>query len=184
MFDINEKINKPLNNEKRLKLDELIRNTEEYVDNTEKIRELKHSKKLIASVGIIEMLKIQYSDIKNKDMNVFSNICKEKCPFFYNNYTEIFNKLINDEIDLQTLSQFLQVLQAIEQSKIDQQEGSVIIGELLKKLYVDSALKKAAKLDLMNNENKKENEKEIIDRGISWKEYKKNINFLKNSLKK
>lgn len=187
MSNINTKINTPLNTEERLKLDNLIRNSDDYNDNTEHIRKIKHSKQLIISVGIIEKLKIHYYDIKNNNPNEFNELCRNKCSFFYNNYTDIFNKLINDEFDLQILSQFLQVLQAIEESHIDQQEGSVIIGKLLKELYIDSALKHSVKLDLLNDKDDNDNNVkkiEIVSNGISWNDYKKNRDFLMKSPKK
>jgi hypothetical protein len=41
----------------------------------------------------------------------------------------------------------LDVLKQIEDGKVDQHEGSFMVGTLLKKIYIDSALKKAEKLD-------------------------------------
>jgi hypothetical protein len=180
MSNIDKKINTPLNPEERLKLNDLIRNVDDYKDNTQHIRNVKHSKQLITSIGIIEQLKIHYADIKKNNMDEFKELCASKCSFFYTNYTDIFNKLINDEFDLQILSQFLQVLRAIEDAQIDQQEGSVIIGRLLKELYIDSALKHSAKLDLLNDKNDENprEKPEINNRGVSWNEYKKNINYL------
>jgi hypothetical protein len=84
------------------------------------------------------------------------------------NYTDIFNKIKKDEIDLQILFQFLDVLQKIENGLLDQHEGSFEIGTLLKKIYIDSALKKADKL----NESSPE---PIKNAGIplSWAQFKK-----------
>jgi hypothetical protein len=170
--NIAKKINAPLKADERLKLDDMIRNNPDYVDTTENIRKVKHSKQLITSVGTIEQLKLHYADIRRDDPNQFKELCKSKCSFFYNNYMDIFNKLVNDELDLQILSQFLQVLRAIEESQIDQNEGSVIIGKLLKELYVDSALKRGAKLDsLIKPDN---DVPEIVNRGVSWQQYKRN----------
>lgn len=181
MSNIDKKINTPLNPEERLKLDNLIRNSDDYKDNTESIRKIKHSKQLITSVGVVEMLKIHYVDLRRNNAEEFKEICRNKCSFFYTNYTDIFNKLLNDELDLQILSQFLQVLRAIEDSQIDQQEGSVIIGKLLKELYIDSALKCSAKLDLLNSENDGTDEirkSEAVNKGLSWTDYKKNREYL------
>jgi len=186
-----KKINAPLKAEDRLKLDDMIRNNPDYVDTTENIRKVKHSKQLITSVGIIEKLKIHYTDIRRDDPNQFNELCRSKCSFLYNNYTDIFNKLINDELDLQILSQFLQVLRAIEDSVIDQNEGSVIVGKLLKELYVDSALKRSAKLDSLNvtmgggggggdGDDEPTKKPEIVNRGVSWAQYKKNNNFIQS----
>ena len=185
MSVIDSKINTPLTQDERLKLDNLIRNSENYKDNTAHIRKVKHSKQLITSVGIIEMLKVHYADIKRDNIEEFKELCRNKCSFFYNNYTEIFNKLVNDELDLQILSQFLQVLRAIEESQIDQNEGSVIVGKLLKELYIDSALKHSAKLDLLNDKGGDVVQKsELVNRGVSWAEYKKNRDYLLAPIKK
>jgi hypothetical protein len=59
-------------------------------------------------------------------------------------------------------------LKKIEDQEIDQHEGSYEVGMLLKKIYVDSALKKANKL----NENAKESEYKGAQENISWKEWK------------
>jgi hypothetical protein len=66
----------------------------------------------------------------------------------------------------------LDVLKQIENGEIDQNEGSVLVGKLLKELYVDSALKRSAKLDAINDsENKIEEKKE--GKQISWSKWKK-----------
>ena len=65
----------------------------------------------------------------------------------HHNYTDIYNKVKNDEIDLPLLNQFLNVLQRIESGEMDQHEASYLIGTILKEIYIDSALKKADKLD-------------------------------------
>jgi hypothetical protein len=180
---IAKKIQMPLKAEERLKLDDMIRNNPDYVDTTENIRKVKHSKQLITSVGIIEQLKLHYADIRRNDPTQFNELCRNKCSFLYNNYMDIFNKLVNDELDLQILSKFLQVLRAIEDAQIDQNEGSVIIGQLLKELYVDSALKRGAKLDSLNANNNDDDvvgkKMEIVNRGVSWAQYKHNNNFIK-----
>jgi hypothetical protein len=67
------------------------------------------------------------------------------------------------------MNEFLNVLKQIEDGILDQHEGSVRVGELLKELYIDSALKRSDNLD---NENPKENIKLKISKDISWKQYK------------
>ena len=54
----------------------------------------------------------------------------------------------------------------IEENEIDQHQGSVIVGTILKEIYVDSALKKANKLDQPEHEFSEEKK-------ISWSEFKK-----------
>ena len=60
------------------------------------------------------------------------------------------------------------MLHAIEEGHVDQHEGSFEVGKLLKQIYIDSALRKAGKLD----EDVDDNEiKQPIEQ-ISWAEYK------------
>ena len=55
-------------------------------------------------------------------------------------YTDIYNKIRKDELDLSILNRFLNVLRNIEDGELDQHEGAFVVGTLLKELYVDSAL--------------------------------------------
>jgi hypothetical protein len=41
----------------------------------------------------------------------------------------------------------IQILRDIEDGKLDQHEGSFEVGKILKKIYIDSALKRAENLD-------------------------------------
>jgi hypothetical protein len=83
---------------------------------------------------------------------------------------DIFNKICKNELDLRVLSKVLDLLQAIEEGQVDQHEGSVIFGKLLKEMYIDSALRTSSNLD----ENYKENEKPepVVGKQITWREYK------------
>jgi hypothetical protein len=66
----------------------------------------------------------------------------------------------------------LQVLRAIEEGDVDQHEGSVVFGKLLKKLYIDSAVKEGDNLD---KDNIVEPIIYVESKPISWKDYKKTI---------
>ena len=79
----------------------------------------------------------------------------------------------NDEIDLNIMEKFLEILKKIEDGELDQHNGSVMVGELLKRIYVDSAIKKGEKLD---EKYKKEEEVAVEPINISWKQYKNKIN--------
>ena len=74
-----------------------------------------------------------------------------------------------DEIDLKILYNAFDVLRDIEDGKIDQHDGAYKFGMLLKKIYIDSALKKAEKLD---NENMPETEVKPPIEEIKWSDYK------------
>jgi hypothetical protein len=128
---------------------ELSKMMKEYnvEDNTEKIRTLRHSDPIQENIIIMENLKKQYSRLRKTNKAQFRQMCEKRCHFLYNNYTNIFNRLYNDEINLQILLKFIEILRQIEDRKIDQQEGSYLVGSLLKKMYIDSALTREKKLE-------------------------------------
>ena len=88
--------------------------------------------------------------------------------FLWQNYTNIFNKLIKEQLDLTILYRLLIVLKGIEDEKYDQHEGSVMVGQILKQLYIDSALKGGNQ-----NEKKEKSERKRKGKKISWGEYKR-----------
>ena len=50
-------------------------------------------------------------------------------------------------LNLEILFRLINVLKNIEEGDMDQHEGSVVVGKILKEMYIDSALKKAEKKD-------------------------------------
>jgi len=150
----------------RLHLQEMVK-ANNVEDQTELIRELKHSHLLQEDINNLIMLKA-----KNKnDEKKVHQLGMEECSFLFTYYTDIYNKIRKDEIDLKILNKFLNVLQRIESGDIDQHEGSYFVGQLLKELYVDSALKKADKLE----EQHKTAPAPQANGGmkVSWKDFKK-----------
>jgi hypothetical protein len=150
----------------RLQLQKMIK-ANNVEDQTELIRELKHSHLLQNDINNLIMLKAKYRNNQDKIHEEGMN----ECGFLFTYYTDIYNKIRKDEIDLKILNQFLNILRRIEDGEIDQHEGSFIIGTLLKELYVDSALRKAEKLN--------QDEPEIIEPreviNISWKDFKQTL---------
>ena len=137
-------------------------------DQTESIRRLKHSGILRNDLNNMVLIKAKYRDEPEKIHLESMN----ECNFLFTYYTDIYNKVRKDEIDIHILYQFLEVLKKIEDGKLDQHEGSFQVGTLLKKLYVDSALKKAEKLDEENKiKNNQEPSKPSLQ--INWKQFKK-----------
>ena len=154
-----------MNDTDRLKLQEMIKaNNSE--DNTELIRQLKHSHLLQEDINQLLMLKAKYKN----NMEKISEEAPVKCSFLFTYYTDIFNKIKKDEIDLKILNKFLNVLRLIEDGELEQEEGSVMVGTLLKEMYIDAALKKADKLS--QNEVKEEKTEVKAAVNISWREYK------------
>lgn len=163
-------MNNIMNSKDRLNLKTLIDETN-FEDNTESIRQVKHSVKIRNDIRQLEKIKKKHSDLRKTDPEAFFNICQSQCIFLFNNYMDIFNKVYNDEIDLLIMTKLLSVLKLIEDKKVDQHEGSVLVGKLLKELYIDSALKRSDKL---NKDIQVESDFNLKSdpKPISWKEYK------------
>lgn len=163
-----------LTSQDRLNLKNLIKESD-CEDNTESIRHLKHSVIMRDEIYKLELLKKTKHTIAETDPALFKELAQTECAFLYNNYMDIFNKILKDEINLQTMSKFLIVLKMIEDGKVDQHEGSAMVGQILKELYLDSAVRCADNLDKAN-----ESENEIVAKvdghHISWNEYKKMSN--------
>ena len=155
-----------MDDKQRLQLSNMIK-ANNVEDQTELIRNLKHSQILRTEINNMIMIKAKHRGDDNKIMEE----CMNECGFLFTYYTEIFNKVKKDEIDIGILNKFIDVLRKIEDGELDQHEGSFLVGTLLKELYVDSALKKAEKLNEEHEENKVEPKKAEIN--ISWKQYKK-----------
>jgi hypothetical protein len=135
-------------------------------DQTGLIRELKHSHILRDNVNNLVMLKAKYFD----EPEALHLEAMAECNFLFTYYTDLYNKIRKDEIDLKILFQFIDVLRKIEDGEMDQHEGSFEVGLLLKKIYVDSALRKAEKLNAVTGVVEPEYKGPQVD--ISWKQYK------------
>jgi hypothetical protein len=134
-------------------------------DQTELIRELKHSHLLQEDINNLIMIKAKYRN----DPDKISEEAMNECSFLFTYYTDIYNKIKKDEIDLKILNKFLNVLRRIEDGEIDQHDGSYLVGQLLKELYVDSALKKADKLEEKNKVVEEPKRDTVM---VSWKQFK------------
>lgn len=153
-----------MDDKQRLQLQNMIKvnGTENYTDL---IRELKHSQILRNEINKLIILKAKY---RGDNEQIYIESVSE-CNFLFTYYTDIYNKLRKDELDINILNKLLDVLKKIEDGEYDQHEGSFIVGSILKQLYVDSALKKANKL----NENIEESiEPKKPEVQISWKQFK------------
>lgn len=140
-----------------------------YQDNTDNIRRLKHSVKIRDNIRRMEALKQEYAVLRTQSPEQFFNIVHAECAFLYDNYMDIFTRVMKDEIDVVIMQKFLIVLKLIEDGQLDQEQGSVMIGRHLKDLYLDSAIRRANNLD-------KEREADVVahveGKQISWKEFK------------
>ena len=153
-----------MDDNQRLQLQNMINanNTEDYTDL---IRELKHSSIIREELNNLIFIKNKY----NNDLEKVHLESVSECNFLFTYYTDIYNKLRKDELDVKIFYKFLDVLQKIENGNLNQHEGSFLVGSILKEIYVDSALRKADKL----NDDNVESNKKTVENKISWAEFKK-----------
>lgn len=162
-----------INSEERLNLKRMISETD-CDDNTDNIRTLKHSSLIRNDIIKLQQIKKDPAHIHMKlnDPEGFLNHCRNECVFLFSKYMDIFHKICKDELDLDIMWNVLEVLRAIEDGDVDQHEGSVVFGKLLKKLYIDSAVRRGDNLD---KEHIVEPTVYVEAKPISWKEFKKTI---------
>ena len=159
-----------MNQSERIQLKKMI-NDNNVEDMTTDIREKKHSEKIRTDVTRMIELKKKYPRLEKTNPEQFDSMVTSQCSFLFNNYTDIFNRVKKNEINLDTLWQLLNILRRIEDGDVDQHTGSFEVGKLLKKIYIDSAIMKENNAQA-KNKNKK-NKKPPAKKKISWEEYKK-----------
>ena len=159
-----------LNDEKRLNLQKMVK-AYGSEDNTEKIRKLRHSRRIKEDVERLVNLKKKYSRMKKNDYAKYEKLIISHCNFLWNNYTNIFNRIMKDELNIQMLFIFLERLKDIEDQKLDQNEASVEVGQLLKNLYIDSALQRSKKLETKEKKNKPKEKRAAHN--VSWAAFKR-----------
>ena len=151
-----------MNDKERLQLSKMIKAND--VENvTDNIREKKHSTLIEKDIHEMVSIKKTYSHLNNpEEVNL---MLESRCSFLHEHYTDIFNRLKKDELNLDIMSKFLHVLRQIEESNIDQHEGAFLIGKFLKEIYIDSALQRGEKLD---EQFSKKNDDNPPPKNISW----------------
>ena len=151
-----------MNDLEKLELDKMI-SANNTVDHTEHIRKLKHSQKIKKNIDSIIAIKDNNKFLSYTELD---KLCLQKNNFLFVHYPNIYTKLVKDEIDINILNQFVDRLKDIEDNKLTQHEASFEVGKLLKKIYIDSALKHA---------NKLEGEKKVASltpKKLSWRQFK------------
>lgn len=162
-----------MNEQEKIQLQKMIQ-ANDTEDHTDVIRRVKHSGPITDDVMTMLKLKKEYARLAKSNPKQFDAICVSRCNFLFTYYTDIFNRLKRDEVDIQMLFNLVQVLRAIEDGKVDQHEGSFEVGKILKKIYIDSALKRSEHLDAEQAIKDKREKKpaKMPAEKISWAEYK------------
>ena len=148
-----------------LKLNDMIKEGD-CVDNTDTIRQLKHSSLITQNLNALLRIKKIYKDqhrVDIVDLKELDEECLKECRFLFDNYTSIYNKLLRDQIDLKVFYKFLYYLKKIEDGELTFYQASYEIGTLLKSMYVDPIVE----------EKEKEKMKGRNVKSISWDEFKK-----------
>lgn len=153
----------------RLNLQKMVKEygTEE---TTDKIRNLKHSKSIQQDVQTLLNIKQKYTRM---DKATVKTMAQNQCMFLWKNYTNIFNKLFEGYLDLAILNKFISLLKKIEDGVFDQHEASAMVGQVLKEIYIDSALKEDQIKEKKRNKNKKQDKSKSKIKKISWRDFKK-----------
>lgn len=157
----------------RLDLANLIK-ANDTEDCTQDIRSKRQSQLIKNDVKQMVFLKQKYSRLAKSNPGEFDNICVNQCKFLFNNYTDIYNKIKNDNLNLNIFEKFLDILKKIEDGELNQHEGSYLVGKYLKELYVDSAMRSQEKID--NKDKKRKIQKkpsQLQEKIISYKDFKK-----------
>lgn len=150
----------------RIQLDHMLKE-HKVEDTTHQIRRLKHSSKIKECIDLIETMKQTYPRMYKSNFTQFETMVQSRGGnWLWNHYTNIYNKLIKGQLDAGILYSMVNTLRKIETDQIDQHEGSIMIGKLLKRIYIDGA----TQADEKRKRNERKNEKKV--KKISWKEYK------------
>jgi hypothetical protein len=124
--------------------------SDDYVNNTDRIRQLKHSENILEDIGKLCELRKKHPNMRMIDELGYVELCRNTTPFLYNYYTDIFNKVVKDELNMEMMVRFIFILKQIEEGVIDQYDASVKVGTILKEMYVDSAMRRGDNLDKLH----------------------------------
>ena len=150
-----------MDNSQREKLNEILKNNDDFIDNTELIRQLKHSELLKLNVENLIIFKENNKELLKNDKEKYDKLLSEKCVFLFSNYVDIFNKLKDDDMNISIMFKIIEIYKEIEDGKLDQNEGSFKLGTLLKQIYVDKVIEKISEKTPVKN--------------ISYSTWKKNV---------
>lgn len=129
-----------MDNISRKKLDEILKDNDDVVDNTSFIREQKYSEKIKLDVEKLLIFRNKNEMLFKSDFKEYEELLKVECFFLSTNYPEIFDKLKIGSMDIGLMFNMIDIYREIEDGKLDQHEASFKIGSILKQIYVDTAL--------------------------------------------
>ena len=157
-----------MNDNEKYQLQQMIEQNK-VIDNTNVLRELKHSSEISKCVLKMLELKNLHPELLQRDKPKFEELVMKDCSFLFFNYMQLYNTILKENLDMNIMNQLLTTLRKIENGECDQHEGSFEVGKLLKTIYIDGTLKDIQKHDEENKIVYKQ------PKTIQWSEYKKNM---------
>jgi len=157
-----------MNDNEKYQLQQMIEQNK-VIDNTNVLRELKHSSQIRTCVSKMLELKNAHRHLLQTNKSKFEELVMKDCSFLFFNYMQLYNTILKESLDINIMNQLLTTLSKIENGECDQHEGSYEVGKLLKTIYIDGTLKDIQKHDEENKTTYKE------PKTIQWSEYKKNM---------
>ena len=154
--------------QQRLNLKNMIKEYDAE-ETTDKIRQLKHSKHIRTDILKLNAFKRKYSRLARTNKEQYKSMAEKQCSFLYNNYTNIFHRSLKNELDVKLMLKFVEILERIEDGNIDQHDASYEVGSILKKMFIDSALRQEKKRE---KGNKKKSKKKKVMNNITWEKFK------------
>tara|TARA_Y100000768_G_C23793726_1_gene593822 strand:- start:174 stop:674 length:501 start_codon:yes stop_codon:yes gene_type:complete len=106
------------------------------------------------------------------------NLSKIQAPYLYKNYKAIFDKIIKEDFNVELFKDLIDILEKIENKRIDLNEGSFIFGKKLKNIFVDKCIYNNSNNDISNNSNNNfsnifSNNKDLSNnKDFSYKQFK------------
>ena len=105
--------NVKMGDKERLQLNNMLKEND-VLDQTELIRELKHSVIFKKEVALLLNLMKKYPS----DPEALHAEAMIECSFLFSYYTDLYNKIRKNEIDIKILYQFIDVLANIEEGNV------------------------------------------------------------------
>lgn len=133
-----------MNEVERKKLNEMLKDNDDVIDNTHVIRDQKHSELIKLNVEKLMIFKKKHADLFVSNKENYDELLKKECFFLFSNYPDIFSKLKDEQMDISLMFKMIDIYREIEDGILDQHEASYKIGKLLKEIYVDTALAEKA----------------------------------------
>ena len=155
-----------MNDNDRHQLKQMIEHNN-VTDQTDLMREKKHSGEILRCVLKIMELKESHGTLLKENKSKFEELALKDCGFLFFNYMQLYNTVLKENIDLTIMFRLIQILREIENGICDQHEGSYKVGKILKEIYIDGTL-----ADINNKDNPIQKPE---FKPIKWNAYKNNI---------